>query len=117
MSTILKIAKFIDSNFEDLKRKVINHLISEYGHINTLDINNTNKTISLKLKLHGDTTDTSIDIKKYKIVSKDKQTTSIVIEQATCDKQWIDKALNQFVVGKSFDIPVQDKYGLIDELL
>jgi len=117
VSILLEAVKFVDGNFKDLKRKLINHFIGEYGHINTIKIDNTNKTIFVSVQLHGDTTDTNIDIKRYKIVPTDKLTRAIVIEQATCDKQWIDKALNQFVVGKSFNIPMQDKHGMIDEFL
>jgi len=67
MNILLEVVKFADSNFKDLKRKLINHFIGEYGHINTLKIDNTNKTIFVSIKLQGDTTDTNIDIKKYKI--------------------------------------------------
>ncbi len=117
MNILLEVVKFADSNFKDLKRKLINHFIGEYGHINTLKIDNTNKTIFVSIKLQGDMTDTNIDIKKYKIIPKHNHTKAIIIEQATCDKQWIEKVLNKFVVGKSFDIPILDKHGMIDHFL
>jgi hypothetical protein len=109
MSFISKIAKFaagVDNFITGgvLTRKAINSQIKEYGEMIEFKLDNKAKKISLKILLNGEESPIDIDVDEY-VLQKNGEVSEVTVKSVSSDRKWIDAALQNFVVGKSFKLP------------
>jgi hypothetical protein len=101
-SKIIKIANSVDTFITGgaITRSLINSQIKEYGEVIDLKIDNQAKTISLSVLLKGENLPINVKIDEYELDNAE-----ITIKSANAERAWLNAALQNFVVGKSFKVP------------
>ena len=69
-----------------------------------LAIDTENKRIRLRLDLIGESEPVEIDVTRYRLHTTDSGA-HLTIESATASRQWLNIALQQFVIGQTFPVP------------
>ncbi len=120
MSILSKLAKFasvVDHFITDgvFTRKLINARIKEYGEMIEFKIDNKGRKISAEVLLKGEASPIKINVDEYELI-KDEGSSKIIIKDAGSGREWIDAALRNFVVGKSFKLP-EKSIDYINEFL
>jgi hypothetical protein len=85
-------------------RSAINSRLRGIGQVIELSIDTTRKTIRARLELLGESEPIDVDITSYRLRTNDRGT-EVIIENATTSREWMNVALQQFVIGKSFPVP------------
>ena len=85
-------------------RRVINARISRIGVVTELSIDTKTQSMHLRLQLRGETEPIDVQVKKYSLEQAGDRATLMIVE-ATASREWVDGALQEFVVGRSFEIP------------
>lgn len=105
MPLLNKIVKKVDEiTSSNSTRFVINLYIKEYGKLVELKIDNQNNKIAASILLNGDTVPIRLCVEKYQILNQENSAT-IEIIQASSDRPWINAIINNFVIGRKFNIP------------
>lgn len=116
MSFVSKVIKSMDSLTNSGSTKMaLNGILENYCELTDLTLNGKDKKIYASVKLKGESSVVNVKIERYKISNKDSNP-NIVIHEAKSDKEWLNAILNDFVIGKTFNIP-KDKFNLVEELL
>jgi hypothetical protein len=87
-------------------RAAINSKLRGIGEVTDLAIDTKNKSMRVRVELIGESEPIEVNVTEYYLRRSDRGS-KITIESATASRQWVDIALQQFVVGKSFPIPPQ----------
>jgi len=87
-------------------RTAINSKLRGIGEVTDLTIDTKNKSMRLRLELVGETEPIEVNVSEYYLRQSDRGS-KITIDSATASRPWVDVALQQFVIGKSFPIPSQ----------
>jgi hypothetical protein len=105
-SKIIKIANSVDTFITRgaITRSLINSQIKEYGEVIDLKIDNQAKTISLSVLLKGENSPINVKIEEYEL-KQDSGKSKITVKSANAERAWLNAALQNFVVGKSFKVP------------
>ena len=69
-----------------------------------LSIDTKTQAMHLRLQLRGETQPTDVQVKRYSLEQTRDQAKLMIVE-ATASREWVDGALQEFVVGRSFEIP------------
>ena len=69
-----------------------------------LSIDTKTQSMHLRLQLRGETQPIDVQVKRYSLEQAGDQTTLMIVE-AAASREWVDGALQEFVVGRSFEIP------------
>src|SRR5262245_27199661 len=85
-------------------RRVINARINRIGVVTELFIDTKSQSMQLRLQLRGETQPIDVQVKKYRLEQAGNQATLMIVE-ATASREWVDGALQEFVVGRRFEIP------------
>src|SRR4051794_18519603 len=87
-------------------RSAINSRLRGIGEVIELSIDTNRKTIRARLALLGESEPIDIDVTSYQLRTNDRGT-DVIIEGATTSRQWMNVALQQFVIGKGFPVPAK----------
>jgi hypothetical protein len=87
-------------------RGVVNARFSRIGEMTELSVDTKKRSIHLRLELRGENEPIEIDIDKYTL-KRTGEDALLTIVEATASRKWIEEALQEFVVGRSFAIPPQ----------
>lgn len=99
-----------------LARRTINTHIEKVGRMVTLELNPDRHTLSCSLELKGETEPIRVDIARYEVRREDGKTL-LTIHGADASRPWIAALLDQFVVGKTFEIGDQGALPRVLEML
>lgn len=87
-------------------RAAINSKLRGIGEITDLAIDTQSRTIRLSVDLSGEIEPIGIEITEYEL-HRSGRGAQITIHQAKASRQWMNVALRQFVIGKTFPIPAK----------
>jgi hypothetical protein len=87
-------------------RAAINSKLGGIGEVTELAIDTGNRTIRVQLELLGEHEPIDISITEYEL-HRNPRGAQITIHRARASRQWMNSALEQFVIGKSFPIPAK----------
>ena len=85
-------------------RVAINARLRGIGEMTELSIDTKKKTVRLRLDLIGENEPIDIEITKY-LLRTSERGAQLTIEGATASRQWLDVAIQQFVIGQTFPVP------------
>jgi hypothetical protein len=78
--------------------------ISGFAHINTFEIDSSNRSLAAEVLLKGETEPIIIKIMGYEIITKGEK--QLFIPQAvSASRQWIDTLSKEYLQGHAFEIP------------
>ena len=69
-----------------------------------LAVDTKNRRLRVRLELVGEDEPIDIDVTRYEL-RRDPRGSEITIQSATASKRWLNVAIREFVIGKSFPIP------------
>jgi hypothetical protein len=83
-----------------------NHTHQRYGHMTTIQIDSTAKSIHVELELKGETSPIRIDVKGYEL-SSDSGETFIELGEIKASREWINQLISDFLPPdkKCFKVP------------
>ena len=87
-------------------RAAINSRLRGIGEVTELAIDTKNKTIRARLQLLGETEPLDLHVTEYRLQTGNPGP-RITIEHARASREWLNAALQQFVIGKTFPIPAK----------
>ena len=87
-------------------RAFLNNKLRGIGEMTELSIDTKKRAIRVRLELVGETEPVEIHIKEYDL-SQSGRATTITIMKVAASREWLQEALRQFAVGRSFTIPPQ----------
>jgi hypothetical protein len=85
-------------------RSVVNARMSRIGEMTELSVDTRKRTIVVRLDLRGEDEPIEVHVTKYGL-KRHGDSATLTILGATASRKWIEEALQQFVVGRTFDIP------------
>jgi hypothetical protein len=85
-------------------RHALNKKLRHIGEITELSLNTKKCCVSLVIELAGEDEAVEIEIERYSI-RRNENSASVVIEKASASREWLDAALEDFVIGRRFPIP------------
>lgn len=81
-------------------------LLEPYGRMLNLSIDSRAKKITVEILPKGEQTPITVTIGQYELIHLNQQT-SILIKQASANREWVDALLKDFAVGEAIKIPAQ----------
>ena len=78
--------------------------LERYGRLTELRIQSREKTIVLELMLAGERDELRVEVGRYRIIGS-AGAHSIIIENIRASREWLQLALEDFLVGKPLPIP------------
>jgi hypothetical protein len=88
-------------------RSYLNTRLRGIGEMTELSIDTKKQAFRVRLDLVGEAQPIEIHVKKYVLRGIATATTRLLIVEATASRQWLAKALREFVAGRSFTIPAK----------
>ena len=85
-------------------RTFFNTRLRRIGEMTELSIDTKKRAIRVRLDLAGEATPIEIHVKKYEL-KRSGTGSRLTIVDATASREWLDEALREFVVGRSYTIP------------
>jgi hypothetical protein len=85
-------------------RSAINSKLRGIGEVTELAIDTKTKQVRLRLELVGEQEPIEIQITEYRVRTTERGT-DVTIERAIASRQWVNVALQEFVVGQWFPVP------------
>ena len=86
-------------------RTAINSRLRGIGEVTELAIDTKSKTIHVRLELRGENEPLDIHVTDYRLHTGNRP--EITIERARASREWLNAALQQFVIGRTFPIPAK----------
>jgi hypothetical protein len=93
-----------DSALAFTARTFVNNRFQEIGQLTDLSVDTKTQTLKLRLSLSGEVEPVEIYVRKYRIRRGGDRSLLTIID-ATASRRWLDAALREFVLGRSFAIP------------
>jgi hypothetical protein len=84
----------------------VNVRLRGIGEMTDISIDTKKRTIRLRLQLAGESKPVEILVRKYS-VKRRGDGARLLVEDAAASRKWIEVALREFVVGRSFTIPAR----------
>lgn len=106
------------TNFRDkaVEKFVRNHeLVKKFGEVQTISIDSDNGTIDATVLLEGEIQ--SIKFRAYYFFDDRDNGTDIVIRKITCERRWIDTALDYALGDKTLRYTIPGLAGGIAKIL
>lgn len=100
---------------ESLVRSVLNKKLDGIAEVMEFELNPEETTGRLKILLAGESQPLSVFVDDYQFERQGGQAT-IRIGWMRSDREWLQNALERFVVGRTFQVP-EDKVEMADALL
>jgi hypothetical protein len=82
----------------------VNNLIARYAVLQDLKIDTQNKTVDLLCQLHGETQPVRVRIDKY-VIQERGEKRFVEVVKCTCSRPWIQALVEDFVQGRSVEVP------------
>jgi len=108
-------AKMKDLALSKTAKALINSQIKEFGEVLGLDLNSTNKSIELEVKLDGEASPLKVNIGRYEILKKDDKY-FVKLNDIKTSRAWINTVASSYLEGKEFEIP-SEYGGMIEKVL
>lgn len=96
------------------KKRTATKLLGGYGKMVNIKFNPGEKYLLATVELAGEKEPITIEITDYDLIDDDD--TGIVVKQATADREWINRLINDLLIGKHIPVP-GDKLKLIRGIL
>lgn len=93
-----------DSFTSSAAKSLIAARLDRYGKLTDLRIRSRERTISVELVLEGELQPVTIHIGRYRITGSNSDHT-LVIENISASRQWLQNLLEDVVVEKPFPVP------------
>lgn len=93
-----------DSLSSSALKSLLASRISRYGKLTDLRIRSKDRTIRLELQLEGEQTAITIEVESYRIFD-DNGTLLLTVERARASRPWLERVIEDFVVGRPFPVP------------
>ncbi|WP_035609324.1 hypothetical protein [Haloferula sp. BvORR071] len=93
-----------DSLASSAAKSLLSARLERYGRVTELRIRSKEKTLLLQVMLAGEHDEVTIEVGRYRIVGLAGNHT-IIVESVRASREWLQLALEDFVVGKPFPIP------------
>ncbi len=93
-----------DKAFQATAKAFLNQKIASFGTITDLNIDTAAKALRFEVQLKGEPTAISISVGRYEL-SRENQRPMVAVQQVSASREWITTALNEYVVGRRFEIP------------
>ncbi len=106
------------SSFRDkaVEKFVRNHeLVKKFGEVQTVSIDSENGTIDATALLHGE--NAPIRFRGYYYLDDAESGTDLVIRKITCERRWIDEALDYWLGSKTLRYNIPGLAGGIAKIL
>lgn len=85
--------------------------ISRYGQLLEFSINSKEKTIAAQLQLVGEEEPVDIIVSAYHL-EEENDRLHLVIDAASCSREWMNNLIDDFVIGSAFPLPGAAKLAL-----
>ena len=95
-----------DMSASMLARRLLQQRFSKYGQVTRLQLDSKNKQIHAEVLLTGEQEPLTIAVHRYEIVVQGADQ-CFIVREASASRSWMNHALNDFVIGRSFSIPRQ----------
>ncbi|MGH8018294.1 MAG: hypothetical protein ACREIA_08385 [Opitutaceae bacterium] len=92
-------------------RSQINRRFARYGTLQSLKVDSRHKTISAGFVLRGETEETFLLFRGYNLHDKDGKTW-LEVKTCSCDRAWMQHAIEDHVCSRPFDVPAAARYLL-----
>ena len=93
-----------DSLASSAVKSLLTARLERYGRVTELRIRSRDKTLLVQLMLAGERDELTVEVGRYRIIGS-AGAHSIVVESIRASREWLQLALEDFVVGKPFPIP------------
>ncbi len=100
-----------DSALAFAARTFFNNRFQEIGELTDLSVDTRKQTLQLRLSLSGEVEPIEIHVRKYRIRRSGDRSLLTIID-ATASRRWVDAALREFVLKRSFAIPTSAETAL-----
>ena len=95
-----------DSSVSFMAEKMLQKKLEPYGQILDFQLNSREHSAVLQLLLKGETQALTLFVDEYG-VTQDKEGSWVTVRRARASRDWLTRALQDFVVGKPMLIPEQ----------
>lgn len=85
-------------------QKYLNQKYGAYGELTRLAIDSQRKTIQAQLELKGEAQPILVNVNAYELIEAPGKTLFRITE-ASCSREWLTTAFQEFVRGREFEIP------------
>ena len=85
-------------------RKFVNDRIERYGSVTNLRIDSKAKSLEVTCNLDGETSPVTVRIDRYEVEESGGKK-FILARKCSCSRPWLGRALEDFVVGRRFEVP------------
>ncbi len=93
-----------DGAFESAAKYYLNQKISSFGKVTQLTIDRDAKRAFVQAELDGEVSPISVEVGRYDLVERDGAA-FVTVREVRASREWIGKALQQYVVGHEFKLP------------
>ena len=100
-----------DSFLAGLAKRGLATKLSRYGELQGFSIDTLQHTISAKLLLAGEQEPIDLIVTSYHLAEENDKL-HIVIDAASCSREWMNNLIDDFLIGVSFTLPNAAKYAL-----
>jgi hypothetical protein len=85
-------------------RKFVNDRIERYGSVTNLRLDSKAKSVEVTCELDGETSPVTVRINRYEIEESGGKKFFRALK-CSCSRPWLERALEDFVVGRRFEVP------------
>lgn len=78
--------------------------LARYGELKSFAVDSRLKSIDLVIQPHGETDDVHVKVLRYAVAQRDGKHL-ITVERSTTSRPWLTHVLEDFLQGRSFEIP------------
>ncbi len=78
--------------------------LSRYGELKSLSVDSRERSIDLIVRPHGEPGDVRVKVTRYS-VHKHEGKCLLTIEESTASRTWVARLLEDYLHGRSFEIP------------
>lgn len=93
-----------DRAAEAAAKSYISGKIRSFGEVTRLDLDSTNKTIRMEVRLEGEVSPVEIAIGRYDVTRRNDEA-YLTVREAQASRPWITSAVREFIIGREFKIP------------
>ncbi|HVN71821.1 MAG TPA: hypothetical protein VMU10_07365 [Desulfomonilia bacterium] len=86
--------------------------IAEFGHINAIEFDSSNRSLVVELLLRGETEPIILKAAKYEIIT-DGDRRLILSNEVSASRQWVDLLAKKYLQGRAFEIPAPIAKALV----
>jgi hypothetical protein len=103
-----------DASASAILEKMIRERLANYGRISNFTLDSRQKKVRLEMLLHGETEPLNIVIEDYAIVETGGSA-NFVIRRASASRPWVQRVIDDFLIGRPFLIP--EKYSALAKMV